>query len=124
MANNQNLLPPYKPGQSGNLKGKPKGTLSLTTLLKSAIEQDYTIIVNAKTGEKQTKKFHEWVNLGLLRKAVKGDVRAIEHIYERVDGKVKQELFGKFETDSLQRDALRAILESKIEKRLKKEKDA
>ena len=32
---------PYKPGQSGNLKGRPKGGRALTEILQTALEEIY-----------------------------------------------------------------------------------
>lgn len=39
MANNQNLKP-FKKGQSGNPKGRPKGSVNVTTKLRTIIEED------------------------------------------------------------------------------------
>ena len=33
-----NLRPPWKPGESGNPKGRPEGTISLTSMIKKKLE--------------------------------------------------------------------------------------
>lgn len=58
-------------------KGKPQ----MKTLLKQALEADVMIKGTTKTRA-------EWIALSLTTKAVKGDVRAIKEIFERIDGKV------------------------------------
>jgi len=116
----QNLRPPFKKGQSGNPAGRPKGLLSMTTLLKKALNEKFTR-KDPFTGKTETKDFSEWVNVGLLAKAMKGDVRAVEHIYERTDGKVTAEI--NVTTSNIeQRESLQKDLEKKIESMLRKEK--
>jgi len=39
MANSQNLKP-WKPGQSGNVKGKPKGAKNLSTIIQDLLNDD------------------------------------------------------------------------------------
>jgi len=107
-------LKPFKPGQSGNPKGKPKGTLSMTTLLRAALDKKFKR-KNPFTGKMENLPFCEWVNVGLLAKAMKGDVKAVTHIYERIDGKVAQQLFGSFDVATfnpakLSKEELEAIV--------------
>ncbi len=59
----------WKKGQSGNLKGAPKKENSITNLLKEKLDKD---------------KFVE----KLIELANSGDIRAIQMIYDRSDGKV------------------------------------
>lgn len=66
----------FKPGESGNPKGRPLG-VSLTRILREKLEK-------GKDGEKTAK--------ALIDKAIamakKGDFRFFKEIYERIDGKV------------------------------------
>lgn len=80
----------FKPGQSGNPKGKKKGTLSMTTKLKEAItkisegneEPDDVIIVKK-----------------VLEKAKAGDERMINLIWNYIDGKPLQQIENKVTGD-------------------------
>lgn len=63
----------WKPGQSGNKKGGPKKEYSLTHILRSNLDKKALM-------EK------------LVELADKGDIRALQMIYERIEGKVKDKL--------------------------------
>jgi Family of unknown function (DUF5681) len=90
MANEENLKP-FKKGQSGNLKGRPRKLPGIDKLLIQVL------------GEKQANSqgvemtAAEAVFRGLLARAVKGDTRAAEILLDRAYGKVVQrnELTGK-----------------------------
>lgn len=82
MPNPENLMPPWKPGESGNPKGLPKGTKWLKTRLRELLE-------HGGLGDK--------VLEALIKKAQKGDVLAIREILDRIDGKVSQEVEQKTE---------------------------
>lgn len=68
-------LKPFKPGQSGNPKGAPKGIPELNTLLSNIKEDDYQKMIDK-----------------MVELAKKGNVRAFEVIAERVFGKVKEKI--------------------------------
>jgi len=72
----------FKPGQSGNPAGKPKGTISITTEIKNKLKE-------IPQGEKKT-----WLELyltSILQKATKEkDVQMIKTIWNYVDGLPKQ----------------------------------
>ena len=72
-----NLIP-YKPGESGNLSGRPKGT-SLTSVLRELLDQ---------IPKGDNKKLKEKIVKALLDKALTGDTRALDIIFDRTDGKV------------------------------------
>lgn len=72
----------WKPGQSGNPGGVPRGR-SLTAVLRELLEQ-------IPRGD--TAKLKERIVKALLDKALRGDTRALDLIFERSDGKVKEEL--------------------------------
>jgi len=70
----------WKPGQSGNLGGRPKGT---------GITQR---IINL-LGENDGKGADAFVRAG-VQAALSGDYRFWEHIYNRVEGKIPERLAG------------------------------
>lgn len=72
----------FKPGESGNPAGRPKGQKWLKTRLREALEA---------TGADKD------IVLALIEKAKKGDIMAIKEIMDRVDGKVTQEIDQKTE---------------------------
>lgn len=79
MANPQNLKPPWPKGQTGNPNGRPKGR-TMQARLRDAIEK-------AAAGGKDLGDAIAAVH---IREALKGNVKAIEMIYERLDGKPLQ----------------------------------
>ncbi|MFX1499327.1 MAG: DUF5681 domain-containing protein [Promethearchaeota archaeon] len=74
----------FKKGQSGNPKGKPKGRLNMTTILKKYLNERTTI----KKGDKRIRLSKaqalmlKWIELGLT-----GELKAIKDVVERIDGK-------------------------------------
>ncbi len=94
---------PKKGGVPENLKSfqpghkptghKPKGYVSLTTTLKKLIDRKMQL-KNPLNKELEKKTVKEWVNIALIARALKGNIPAINQIYERVEGKVAQKLTG------------------------------
>lgn len=74
--NNHNLTP-FKPGQSGNLNGRPKKIPEIDVLLADVLSE----------GEEAKE-----IIKALLQKAKKGDVRAAEVLLDRMYGKPKQDI--------------------------------
>lgn len=70
---------PFKKGQSGNPKGKPRKLPHLESLLADVLGEDKDGIEAAKA-----------ILMALRAKATKGDVRAAEVLLDRAYGKVKQ----------------------------------
>lgn len=66
----------WKKGQSGNPKGRPKGTLSLTSQLKKYLEADPLRV--------------ESLVVALYDMALTGNYQAMNEIFNRVDGKVAE----------------------------------
>lgn len=64
----------FKPGKSGNPKGRPKGTKNTYTLLTKLLDQKLVVQENGKTVKisKRVAMFTQLINKGL-----KGDVKAI-----------------------------------------------
>lgn len=79
----------WKKGQSGNLNGRPKGTLNSATRLKRFLEL-YQEKTNPVTGEKELFTVAEQMDMALIAKALKGDIRAYQEIFDRFEGKPKQ----------------------------------
>lgn len=68
----------FQPGQSGNPGGRPKGSVSLTTLLRRALAE--------KATPKAAKTAAEAIVAALLKAARDGDQRAIQYVFDRIDG--------------------------------------
>ena len=77
----------WRKGQSGNPAGKPKGTLHFKTLFLRAIEE-----IGAQTSSGEKIKWDAVIVRKLLKMASDGNIRAIEVILDRVDGKPAQSL--------------------------------
>lgn len=73
----------FKPGQSGNPAGKPKGARHFSTLLKEAI---------LKVAEGDDEPADRMIVRQLVDKAKKGDLSAIDRVIDRVDGKAEQNI--------------------------------
>ena len=69
----------FKPGQSGNPRGRPKGSLSLSTLLREALSEN--------DGERAKRIIDAMITC-----AEKGDIRHIKELLDRIDGKVADNL--------------------------------
>lgn len=79
----------FEKGESGNPNGRPKGTKNLSTILREMLEEDIDVVVD---GVKSKKQFQEVIIRKLLKKAHDGDIRAIMEIFDRVDGRPKQQI--------------------------------
>jgi hypothetical protein len=71
----------WKPGESGNPKGRPRKPKCLTSLLKEELTK-----VNPEDPEGRT--WIELIVLATLRLAMKGNKTALKEVWDRVDGKV------------------------------------
>lgn len=97
----KNLLPPYKKGQSGNPKGKPKGAISFTASLRRMLKENPDDL--------------EKVNQALMRKAKRGQLGHIQHVYDRIDGPQKQKLDLSLYSDAFndkERETILALIQA------------
>lgn len=76
MSNIETLIP-FKKGQSGNPKGRPKGAMSFTNKVKEAINQI------AKGNKKPESKL---IIEAMLKKAKAGDPQILKLIWNYLDG--------------------------------------
>lgn len=96
----------FKPGQSGNPKGRPRGARGLSTILKEALKE----IAKGKTGkpllDPETGEPLTWETALIKRiidKAIiKGDQKTIEMVFDRLEGKPRQKIDFNDETDGAQ----------------------
>lgn len=79
MANEENLTP-WKKGQSGNVRGRPKGSRNRSTIVRELLE------AKATDGDGQ---IADQLTRALIQKAVEGDVRAFKELMDSAYGKVK-----------------------------------
>ena len=90
MANEENLIP-YEKGQSGNPKGRPKGSKNRSTIAKKwlSVEQD---LKNPLTGEKENMSQEDLMTLALIKKAREGDTQAYQKLLDSAYGAPIQQI--------------------------------
>ena len=90
MANEENLIP-YKKGQSGNPKGRPKGSKNRSTVAKRwlQVEQD---LKNPLTSEIETMSQEDLMTLALIKKAREGDTQAYQKLLDSAYGAPVQQV--------------------------------
>ncbi len=93
---NKSNLKPWRKGQSGNPKGRPRKADCLTSLLKEEIEK-----VDPKDKHKRT--FRELIVIATMRLAMKGNAAALREVWDRMDGKVKDAVEMTGSVDLVQR---------------------
>ncbi|HPS53674.1 MAG TPA: DUF5681 domain-containing protein [Phycisphaerae bacterium] len=93
----------FKPGQSGNPAGRPKGYASLSERLKLLLEKSVGDIIteSEKTVilKNQGKGFLELsiadaIVKTAVRESLKGDFKFIDMLWQRIDGKVAERIAG------------------------------
>ena len=69
----------FKPGESGNPRGRPKGSLNLISLLRKALHDRVEVVKQGRV--KRISKF-ELALTQMVNRAVKGDARAMQQILQ------------------------------------------
>lgn len=93
----------FKPGQSGNPKGRPKGVKTLSTILREHLSREARKYVKARDGsitygenikiDGKAVKYQELFIIRIMDKAIeKGDYKFAEMIFDRMEGKPKQRI--------------------------------
>jgi hypothetical protein len=88
MAGIDNLVH-FKKGESGNPNGRPKGVQNSKTRLLRLLEL-VTKMKNPVTGEEEEFSLAEQLDMQVIAKARKGDLKAYEMILDRLEGRAKQ----------------------------------
>lgn len=90
MAKPENIEPhKWKPGQSGNPNGRPKGSLNSKTYLKKWLEMKVTM-ENPVTKMKEEMPAMEAMTISLIGEAMSGNVGAYKEVMDRFEGRVNQ----------------------------------
>lgn len=104
----------FKPGQSGNPKGRPKGSLNLKTDLRNELSET----IHIREGERNLKVSKQRAMLkSLVAKALKGDARAANVVLTLVDKLFATDAVTAEEIPALTPDD-QAILERFLARRL------
>ncbi len=92
MANSENLTP-WKPGHSGNPKGRPKGSRNRSTIMRELLE--LTAVENVKDYQKaimgddfQPDTIADQIAAAIVMKALDGDVAAFKELMDSAFGKL------------------------------------
>jgi len=72
-----------------NKEGRPPGSRNLSTILREMLDEHIDVVID---GKKVKKQFKDAIIRKLIKKANDGDLRAIQEIFDRVEGKAKQEM--------------------------------
>lgn len=100
----------FKKGQSGNPNGRPKGSISFANKIEAMLRE----AVKDKNG--QEKEMADVIVQSLIKQAAMGNMKAIEYLIDKVDGKAKQSLeietIHKVDKEQLKRVAQAIIDES------------
>jgi hypothetical protein len=79
----------FKKGQSGNLNGRPKGTLNKSTIIKKFLEAIQKA-ENPISGKDEDMTIQDRMVLAQIQKALKGDTKAFKELMDGAYGMNKQ----------------------------------
>tara|TARA_Y100000004_G_scaffold42157_1_gene46058 strand:- start:1157 stop:1507 length:351 start_codon:yes stop_codon:yes gene_type:complete len=91
MANEENLRPAWKPGESGNPNGRPKGSKNRSTIAKRWLESNQKYF-NPLTNQEETLSQEDIMSLALIKKARNGDVNAYKALMDSGYGSPIQQI--------------------------------
>lgn len=93
---NESNLIPFRKGKSGNPSGRPRGSKNVSTQLKKLIGKAAPEdVANSKiiadfAGHLKRPTMADAIAVRLLSEAVKGNIKAIKEINDRLEGKARQ----------------------------------
>lgn len=88
-------LKPFKKGHE-KVGGRKRGTPNVASDLQKVANVNF-LHKNPLTHEKEKRKVFRWINIALVDQAMNGNMRAIEIFYDRLIGKVPNEIKGKMD---------------------------
>ena len=91
--NTAGLRPPWKPGESGNLSGRPKRK-PLTDAYAALLDKPITPDMARQLKLDESTTYAQVIAMSLVREAVKGKVQAAAEVADRVEGKITQPVSG------------------------------
>jgi len=91
MGKEDNLRPAWEKGQSGNPKGRPKGSKNRSTIAKYWLEVNQKL-KNPITGDNETMSQEDLMTLALIKKAREGDVSAYKALMDSGYGAPVQQI--------------------------------
>jgi hypothetical protein len=81
----------FRKGQSGNPDGRPVGSKNLSAILKCIINKHY-IAKCIFEDKEECRQLGEWLCLRLVEKGFAGDINALKMIFERMEGKIPENI--------------------------------
>ena len=112
MANEENLKPAWKKGESGNPKGYPVGKKNRSTIARKWLEVNQSL-KNPLTGDNETMSQEDLMTLALIKKARDGDVNAYKALMDSGYGAPVQQIEQtntEIDLSGLSTDELRDLL--------------
>ena len=91
MADKLDNLKPFEQGESGNPKGRPKGSKNRSTIARKWLEVNQSL-KNPLTGENETMSQEDLMTLALIKKARDGDVNAYKALMDSGYGAPVQQI--------------------------------
>ena len=77
----------FQPGQSGNPKGRPKGSLNISTILMKILRE--RVVITENGSRKTITKLEAFIKQ-VVNKAASGDLRALSHLLPMIAVAVEQ----------------------------------